>query len=241
MCGIYHVGRELESGVESMMRMVNRERKAQRRTAFSENMEEKGESALREVLAGESRKSATREIFAEDCRKIDLCGFFTQERDIRPTDQAPVLVGREDGMILQSVRWGLPGFQKGQVIFNARCETAMEKPMFRDGILRSRIVIPAVSFYEWNKLKEKNVFKRPDGKVIYMAGFCRGEGEMERFTILTTAANASMQPVHDRMPLILEESEIEPWLYQENWTESLLRKVPGALSREAEFEQLSLF
>lgn len=214
MCGIYHIGRELESGIESMMRMVNRERRERRRATLS------AEAGTTESIS---------------------YGFFTEERDIRPTDQAPVLVGKEDGLSLQNVRWGLPGFQKGQVIFNARRETAMEKPMFHDGILHRRIVIPATSFYEWNMLKEKNVFKRPDGKVIYMAGFCRGEGEMERFTILTTAANASMQPVHDRMPLILEESEIEPWLYQENWLESLLRKVPGALSREAEYEQLSLF
>ena len=113
--------------------------------------------------------------------------------------------------------------------------------MVREAVLRNRIVIPAVSFYEWNKLREKNVFRRPDGKILYMAGFCKGAGEEERFTILTTAANDSMRLVHDRMPLILEESEIEPWLYREDWTESLLRKVPGALSREAEYEQLSLF
>lgn len=203
MCGIYHIGRELEGGVESLMKMVNRERNA-------------GNVVLPQKHS-------------------------FQERDVRPTDLAPVLSGNEDGVILRSVRWGLPGFQKGQVIFNARCETAMEKSTFRDGVLHSRIVIPAVSFYEWNKRREKNTFTRTDGKLLYMAGFCRGSGEEERFAILTTAANDSMQPVHDRMPLILEESEVGPWLYQEDWTESLLRKVPGALSRSAEYEQLSLF
>lgn len=203
MCGIYHIGRELEGGVESLMKMVNRERNA-------------GNVVLPQKHS-------------------------FQERDVRPTDLAPVLSGNEDGVILRSVRWGLPGFQKGQVIFNARCETAMEKSTFRDGVLHSRIVIPAVSFYEWNKRREKNTFTRTDGKLLYMAGFCRGSGEEERFAILTTAANDSMQPVHDRMPLILEESEVGPWLYQEDWTEPLLRKVPGALSRSAEYEQLSLF
>jgi len=203
MCGIYHIGRELDSGVENLMKMVNRERNA-------------GSMVLPQKLS-------------------------FQERDVRPTDLAPVLWGNEDGVILRSVRWGLPGFQKGQVIFNARCETAMEKSTFRDGVQHGRIVIPAVSFYEWNKRKEKNTFTRTDGRILYMAGFCRGSGEEERFAILTTAANDSMQPVHDRMPLILEESEVGPWLYQEDWTESLLRKVPGALSRSAEYEQLSLF
>ncbi len=202
MCGIYHVNRELEYGIESLMKMVNRERRA---GAVSQRIPE------------------------------------IRERDVRPTDEAPILSCNEDGMSLRTVRWGLPGFQKGQVIFNARCETALERPMFRDGIRQGRIVIPARSFYEWNRRKEKNTFERTDGKILYLAGFCRGNGTDERFVILTTAANASMIPVHDRMPLILEESEIEPWLFEEAWTESLLRKVPGVLSRKAEYEQLSLF
>lgn len=226
MCGIYHIGRELESGVESLMRMVNRERRKD--TAMGRKRDSDQEKA--DWQQADLRES------------IDwLQRDFVQDRDVRPTDLAPVLSGKEDGVILRSVRWGLPGFQKGQVIFNARSETALEKSTFRDGVLHDRIVIPAVSFYEWNKRKEKNTFTRSDGKVIYMAGFCRGTGEEERFAILTTAANESMAPIHDRMPLILEESEVEPWLYREEWTESILRKVPGTLSRKAEYEQLSLF
>ncbi len=203
MCGVYHVSHELDAGIESLMKMVYRERGMERVP---------------------SRGTAT-----------------TRERDVRPTQEAPILDLRGDELTLRDVRWGLPGFQKGQVIFNARCETAMEKGMFREAVLRNRIVIPAVSFYEWNKLREKNVFRRPDGKILYMAGFCKGAGEEERFTILTTAANDSMRLVHDRMPLILEESEIEPWLWRADWTESLLKKTPKPLLREAEYEQLSLF
>ncbi len=222
MCGIYHIGRELDNGIESLMKMVNRERKNRN-------------GALRQD--GESREHAA---WTWGNTAAGSSPRF-QERDIRPTELAPVLSDGEDGLTLRSIRWGLPGFQKGQVIFNARCETALDKGMFREGVLHGRIVIPAVSFYEWNRLKEKNTFSRPDGKILYMAGFCKGEGSAERFTILTTAANESMLPVHDRMPLILEESEIEPWLYREDWTESILRKIPGPLSRQAEYEQLSLF
>ena len=203
MCGVYHVSHELDAGIESLMKMVYRERGMERVTPRS--------------------------------------SMAIRERDVRPTQEAPILNLKGDEMVLRSVRWGLPGIQKGQVIFNARSETAMEKAMFREGILRNRIVIPAVSFYEWNKQKEKNVFTRPDGKILYMAGFCKGAGEEERFTILTTEANESMRPVHDRMPLILEESEIEPWLWRADWTESLLKKTPRPLKREAEYEQLSLF
>ena len=202
MCGRYFVSRDLEDGIETLIRRVNREM----------------------------------EIEAEPEKLTEFI-----ERDIYPTYKAPILAGTAEGMILKNVKWGLPGFQKGQVIFNARCETAMERGMFRDAVRQNRIVVPAVHFYEWNQLKEKNTFTRMDGKNLYMAGFCKGDGEEERFVILTTAANASMKPVHDRMPLILEESEIAPWLYQEDWTQSLLRKVPKALNRRAEYEQLSLF
>lgn len=214
MCGVYHVNRELETGIENLAKMVYRERMAKR-----------GIPHAREGLGNETFL-ALREL---------------KERDVRPTEEAPILTAREDDLIVRYVRWGLPGFQKGQVLFNARCETAMEKPTFRDGIRHQRIVIPATSFYEWNRRREKNVFERKDGRNLYMAGFCRGTGEDERFAILTTAANASMAMVHDRMPLILEESEIEPWLWQEDWTESLLRKVPAELLRKAEYEQMSLF
>ena len=59
--------------------------------------------------------------------------------------------------------------------------------------------------------------------------------------ILTTEANASMEPVHNRMPLILEPEEITDWIFAKEKAEQLLRKVPSLLERRTEFEQLSLF
>lgn len=94
---------------------------------------------------------------------------------------------------------GGPGFQGRQVIFNARCESAMEKPLFCDSMRHSRVVI------------------------------------------LTTRANASMEPVHDRMPLILEENEIAPWILNGERARDILHKTPCLLERRTEYEQLSLF
>ena len=162
-------------------------------------------------------------------------------RDVHPTDLAPVLVKTDGKLQMKNIKWGLQGFQKGQVIFNARSETAMDKQVFRQGIAHGRIVIPAVRFYEWNKRKEKNTFRRMDGRPLFMAGFSVGNGMDERFTILTTAANESMLPVHDRMPLVLEESEVIPWLYDQEKTAQLLEKTPSLLSRSTDYEQLSLF
>ena len=74
-----------------------------------------------------------------------------------------------------------------------------------------------------------------------MAGlYSRYQGE-DRFVILTTAANESMKPVHDRMPLLLDRDEIKEWLFEDNLTENFLQKTPALLERRTDFEQMNLF
>lgn len=51
--------------------------------------------------------------------------------------------------------WGFHGFKGKQVIFNARSESVLEKPLFRDSVRHRRVVVPAAAFYEWNARKEK--------------------------------------------------------------------------------------
>lgn len=161
--------------------------------------------------------------------------------DIYPGKEAPVLSGKNGSITCEWQHWGFPGFEGKKRIFNARCESAAEKPMFRDSIRHRRIVIPAAWFYEWNPEKEKNTFFRSDMRILFMAGFSRRYEDGEHFVILTTAANASMKPVHDRMPLILERQEIAEWMFRDAETESFLRKTPCLLERKTEYEQLSLF
>lgn len=161
--------------------------------------------------------------------------------DIYPGKDAPVLSKENGSICCRWQYWGFPGFEREKRIFNARCESALEKPLFRDSILHRRIVIPATWFYEWNQRKEKNTFCRSDMPVLFMAGFCRRYEDGEHFVILTTAANASMEPVHDRMPLILERQEITEWMFSDAKTESFLYKTPCLLERRTEYEQLSLF
>lgn len=163
------------------------------------------------------------------------------QRDVRPTDSAPVLVASEDGLRCETKRWGFPGFVVKQLVINAKSESAMDKKMFCEAVEHRRIVIPAAGFYEWNKQKEKSTFTREDSPILYMAGIYSKYEDGDRFVILTTSANESMKPVHDRMPLILEKDEIIPWLTERNKTEKFLGKVPCQLNRSTEFEQLTLF
>ena len=74
-----------------------------------------------------------------------------------------------------------------------------------------------------------------------MAGIYSRYQDGERFVILTTQANASMQPVHDRMPLLLGENEVADWILDSKKTESILRETPFLLERSTEYEQLRFF
>ena len=169
------------------------------------------------------------------------CRVEVTAKDIHPTETAPILASSGSGLECRWQRWGFPGFQKGRVIFNARCESALEKPMFREGILHRRAVIPAAGFYEWDHDRRKHIFCRDGEPVLYLAGCYRKYGDGDRFVILTTQANASMEPVHERMPLILEREEAAAWLLEDDAAEGFLRKSPPLLERRAEDGQMSLF
>ena len=136
---------------------------------------------------------------------------------------------------------GLVSPQNKKLVINARSESVMEKPMFCESILHNRIVIPAAGFYEWNARREKSTFRRMDASVLFMAGCARRYEDGMRFVILTTLANASMEQVHDRMPLILEPEEAAGWLLDDAAVEGILRKTPCLLGRETDYEQMSLF
>lgn len=161
--------------------------------------------------------------------------------DIHPSDRAVVITGGSRGMTAERMAWGFPQYQRKGILINARAENIFDRVTFRDSMLRRRCVVPAGGFYEWNRAKEKASFQRTDAPVLYMAGIYQRFEEEERFVILTTKANASVAAVHDRMPLILEEKELEKWIYEEAYAERLLKKVPVLLERRQEYEQQCLF
>lgn len=163
--------------------------------------------------------------------------------DIHPTDAAPVLLAADGEVACAWLRWGFPmqQSQRKGLVFNARCESAADKPLFREGIRHRRIAVPATGFYEWNREKVKYFFRKENRKALFMAGCCRRYEDGERFVILTTEANSSMRPVHDRMPLLLDEEEVTDWILEAGRTEEILRKSPPLLERITEYEQMSFF
>lgn len=177
----------------------------------------------------------------EKMRQNAVTGHPLQAKDIHPSEVAPVLAVNGQDLCCRWQKWGFPGFHGKQLIFNARSESVLEKRIFRESVEQRRAVVPAAWFYEWNKNKEKNIFYREGQPVLYMAGFYNRYPDGDRFVILTTGANDSMRPVHDRMPLILEQDEIHKWLTGRLLIKTFLKKVPPLLERRMDFEQMSLF
>ena len=125
------------------------------------------------------------------------------------------------------LRWGLiPFWSKeasiGHRLANARAETAHEKPAFRAAFQKRRCLIPADGFYEWQVVagaakKQPWFVARRDGAVFALAGLWERwqppEGDaVETCTVLTMGANALMQPIHDRMPVVIAPAQYAAWL-----------------------------
>jgi len=122
-------------------------------------------------------------------------------------------------------RWGLiPSWAKdmkmGSRLINARSETVTEKPSFRAAFKRRRCLIPADGFYEWRRQggqKQPMYIHARDHKLFALAGLWEtwqaADGSaIDTCTILTTGPNELMQPIHNRMPVIIEPPDYSLWL-----------------------------
>jgi putative SOS response-associated peptidase YedK len=140
---------------------------------------------------------------------------------------------------MEPLLWGFPGFDKGRLLINARAESVKDRPTFADSFAGRRCALPAAGFYEWDRKKEKVIFTLPDRPILYLAGIYRPYGAEKRFVVLTREANASMEPVHDRMPLILSGEEVIPWVNDLVKADDLLTKELPMLKAERLYEQMS--
>jgi len=149
--------------------------------------------------------------------------------NVAPTlDIFAVATGSDGERRLGTFRWGLvPWFAKdpkgAAKMINARSETVADKPAFRRSLERRRCIVPADGFYEWLRTGQERLpqlFTAADGSVLGFAGLwevwrSKDDPDVEPLrtcTILTTAANATMRPIHDRMPVVLPPSAWDRWL-----------------------------
>lgn len=158
--------------------------------------------------------------------------------EILPTDTAPVLIACGGKIRAEFQHWGIRN-QYGKRMVNARAETVTEKPMFRRSIAAQRCVVPASAYYEWDKAGHQYRFSLP-GRPLYLAGIYDYVDGLPCFVLLTTASNASVKDIHDRMPLLLPRDQIRPWLTDAGAALLLLASTPPLLERSCTDGQLRL-
>lgn len=187
------------------------------------------------------RYSNTKDL-SELAKAVELVcriAFFAPRYNIAPTQTAPVICLENNQPSMKVMRWGLiPAWSKDETVggkmINARVETLREKPSFRQALEKRRCLIPADSFYEWKVSEGK---KQPfrvmlkSGEQFCFAGLWEkwvrpaSSGQLdsdldeappsqtvESFTIITTQANETMAPLHDRMPVIVDPKHYRWWL-----------------------------
>lgn len=147
--------------------------------------------------------------------------------NIAPTTQVGVITQAGDDLTYSEMRWWLvpswwsKDLKSVPATFNARSEDIANKPMFRAAFKSTRCLIPATGFFEWSGPKEARLpwfISAKDSKPLTLAGLhetwrdrATGE-EVKSCTIITCAANDFMATIHNRMPVILQESDWRAWL-----------------------------
>ena len=149
--------------------------------------------------------------------------------NVAPTDEHWIVRLDEAGR--RCLVPGRFGFERpdGQLIINARSETASELPSFRGAFSEGRCIVPADGFYEWQGGRTERRplwFHDPAGKLLLFAGLAVESRGSPAFVILTTAANDLLRPIHDRMPVLLSAEGARNWLA--NPDRALLTPAPDA-------------
>lgn len=147
-------------------------------------------------------------------------------RDARPGSLVPVYVPEGRGLAVARLTWGFPLDGKPNAVFNTRIESALEqlrlgrRGMWAKAIAEGRCLVPVRAFYEGHitervesertgrPVRRQYLFRLPGARAFLLAAVREGD----RFSIVTTRPNASVAPVHDRMPLVLGPGESGVWL-----------------------------
>ena len=159
--------------------------------------------------------------------------------NVAPTNDILAVVSDGEQRMLRAFQWGLiPVWAKeakiGSTMINARCETVADKPAFKGVFRKHRCIVPMDGFYEWQApsatsplnakgkpIKQPMFIHRIDGEPIAVAGLWSAwrpkDGPkdapwLHTCTVITTSANHTMEPVHDRMPVILPATAWQQWL-----------------------------
>ncbi|MEK6204012.1 MAG: SOS response-associated peptidase [Amylibacter sp.] len=157
--------------------------------------------------------------------------------NIKPTQDIAIAYMRDGEIIASPARWWfVPHWHRGNIkdwkttTFNAKIETAYEKPTFRTAWRHNRCIIPATGYYEWTGSKGSKqphyITVEQNVPVFFFAGLYSTLGDgIQTTTIMTAQAAPEIVELHHRMPVILPAEQIEPWMACDDgnygWTDDL--------------------
>ena len=184
-------------------------------------------------MCGRFSFSASKEKIESQFKYLRVDQYPKASYNIAPTQHAYVITNDQPER-LQYLTWGLipywsnGGKNKGTLI-NARKEGITAKPSFRIPIRKRRCLVLADSFYEWRKEGNRKIPYRimlKDESIMVFAGiwdvWYKDDYAVKSFSIITTPANADVEMVHDRMPVILTNPEHQArWLDEPDMNEVL--------------------
>lgn len=152
-------------------------------------------------------------IYYKEAGKYNLGDFY-------PSQDAAIVLDNNKRVITLA-KWGFHNNAKRKVVINARVETIMNRPMFKNSFYSARCIIPANMFYEWkdegNRKKVKYKIGLQDNNLISLGGIYKvslDENLKEHltFVIITTEADGDIKEIHSQMPLIINDEELDLWL-----------------------------
>ena len=166
-----------------------------------------------------------RELAAELGVSDDVFSDYRPRYNIAPMQRHFIVTTEFENRKVVPARWGLVNRwakdnSRASQCINAKAETVEVRPSFRDAFKKRRCVVPADGFYEWTGPKSARRpmwIHRADGKLILFAGlyedwFPEKDLLETTFTIITCEPNAVTRPIHNRMPVILEERAADDWM-----------------------------
>ena len=160
------------------------------------------------------------------------------EGEVRPTDIVPVIApNRAGARAVFPMVWGFSLPRSSSPLVNARVETAGTKPTFRESWERRRCIIPASYYFEWEHVLNAATGKtrtgdkyriQPKGSAVtWLAGLYRIEErsgiQVPVFAVLTREPSEEIRFIHDRMPVILPEEDIERWISPDGRPDEILK------------------
>ena len=163
---------------------------------------------------------------------------YDKRYNIAPSQDVAALFTIDGEKLYEYLHWGfIPFWAKdrsiGNRMINARAETLAEKKSFKSSFLKSRCLVIADGFYEWRQQGSSKTpvyiflkHHRPFGFAGLWSTWRSPEGQtIKSCTLITTHANEKLKPIHDRMPVILNESDHTPWLDPDNKDVEALRRL----------------